>query len=70
MPPAEQHVERAVRSSTIPLCAAGGLDVASMMLVTGATGLVGNNVVRQALEQGQLVRVLVRASKPGGGTGT
>jgi len=33
-----------------------------MMLVTGATGLVGNNVVRQALEQGQLVRVLVRAS--------
>lgn len=29
-------------------------------LVTGATGLVGNNVVRALLEQGQAVRVLVR----------
>ncbi|MEX0679103.1 MAG: NAD-dependent epimerase/dehydratase family protein [Pirellulales bacterium] len=31
-------------------------------LVTGATGLVGNNVVRRLLEAGQSVRVLVRAS--------
>ncbi|NLF73492.1 MAG: NAD-dependent epimerase/dehydratase family protein [Candidatus Anammoximicrobium sp.] len=29
-------------------------------LVTGATGLVGNNVVRRLLERGQAVRVLVR----------
>src|SRR5262245_2078595 len=31
-------------------------------LVTGATGLVGNNVVRQLLDAGDEVRVLVRAS--------
>ncbi len=31
-------------------------------LVTGATGLVGNNVVRQLLDAGEQVRVLVRAS--------
>jgi dihydroflavonol-4-reductase len=31
-------------------------------LVTGATGLVGNNVVRQLLEAGEEVRVLVRAT--------
>lgn len=30
------------------------------ILVTGATGLVGNNVVRQLLDQGRRVRVLVR----------
>jgi dihydroflavonol-4-reductase len=33
-----------------------------MILVTGATGLVGNNIVRQLLEQQQDVRVLVRES--------
>ncbi len=32
------------------------------ILVTGATGLVGNNVVRLLLERGQRVRVLVRES--------
>jgi dihydroflavonol-4-reductase len=32
------------------------------ILVTGATGLVGNNVVRQLLDQGRRVRVLVRES--------
>ena len=32
----------------------------SVTLVTGATGLVGNNVVRALLDQGQSVRVLVR----------
>jgi dihydroflavonol-4-reductase len=32
------------------------------ILVTGATGLVGNNVVRLLLERGQQVRVLVRES--------
>lgn len=32
------------------------------ILVTGATGLVGNNVVRRLLEAGRAVRVLVRAS--------
>ncbi len=31
-------------------------------LVTGATGLVGNNAVRQLLERGEAVRVLVRES--------
>src|SRR5262245_16643868 len=39
----------------------------SLTLVTGATGLVGNNVVRQLLERGQSIRVLGRdtsASKP------
>jgi len=32
------------------------------VLVTGATGLLGNNVVRQLLDRGHLVRVLVRES--------
>jgi dihydroflavonol-4-reductase len=31
------------------------------ILVTGATGLLGNNIVRLLLDQGQAVRVLVRA---------
>jgi dihydroflavonol-4-reductase len=36
-----------------------------LILVTGATGLVGNNVVRHLLDQGQAVRVLQReASDP------
>ena len=34
-------------------------------LVTGATGLLGNNIVRQLLEAGQAVRVLARASSDG-----
>jgi len=34
-------------------------------LVTGGTGLVGNNVVRQLLGRGQAVRVLVRPAAPG-----
>jgi len=33
-----------------------------LTLVTGATGLVGNNVVRMLLDRGQAVRVLVRAN--------
>lgn len=33
-----------------------------LTLVTGATGLVGNNVVRQLLRRGQAVRVLTRKS--------
>jgi dihydroflavonol-4-reductase len=39
-----------------------------LTLVTGATGLVGNNVVRLLLERGERVRVLVRSSS-GGGSG-
>ena len=35
---------------------------AMLYLVTGATGLVGNNVVRQLLERRQRVRVLVRST--------
>src|SRR5688572_16982200 len=31
-------------------------------LITGATGLLGNNVVRQLIEAGEQVRVLARAS--------
>src|SRR5262245_32645857 len=34
-------------------------------LVTGATGLLGNNIARQLLEAGQAVRVLSRASSDG-----
>ena len=36
-------------------------DLTKPVLVTGATGLVGNNLVRRLLDQGQSVRVLVRA---------
>lgn len=34
--------------------------MASLTLVTGSTGLVGNNVVRMLLDRGEAVRVLVR----------
>jgi dihydroflavonol-4-reductase len=37
----------------------------TLTLVTGATGLVGNNVVRLLVEQGEKVRVLVRSSTAG-----
>jgi nucleoside-diphosphate-sugar epimerase len=37
-------------------------DAAGDCLVTGATGLVGNNVVRMLVGQGRSVRVLVRRS--------
>ena len=33
-------------------------------LVTGATGLVGNNVVRLLVDRNQSVRVLVRPGQP------
>jgi dihydroflavonol-4-reductase len=36
----------------------------SMLLVTGATGLLGNNIVRELLARGEKVRVLVRGSEP------
>jgi dihydroflavonol-4-reductase len=42
----------------------GSNDLASEYLVTGATGLLGNNIVRQLHEQGHRVRVLVRAAPP------
>lgn len=35
-----------------------------MILVTGATGLLGNNVVRELLARGEKVRVLVRGNAP------
>jgi dihydroflavonol-4-reductase len=35
-----------------------------MLLVTGATGLLGNNVVRELLARGHRVRVLVRGAAP------
>ena len=35
-----------------------------LILVTGATGLVGNNVVRQLVDRGDRVRVLQRAESP------
>src|SRR5947199_8782828 len=39
------------------------VEFASMKyLVTGATGLLGNNIVRQLVEAGQSVRVLARSS--------
>jgi dihydroflavonol-4-reductase len=40
-------------------------DVTGDCLVTGATGLVGNNVVRQLLGRGHGVRVLLRGRSPG-----
>jgi dihydroflavonol-4-reductase len=36
-----------------------------MILVTGATGLLGNNIVRQMLENGEQVRVFTREATPG-----
>jgi dihydroflavonol-4-reductase len=38
--------------------------VGFMILVTGATGLLGNNVVRLLLEQGEQVRVFTREGSP------
>ena len=43
-----------------PLASIGGLSM--LYLVTGATGLVGNNVVRLLLDRGERVRVLTRAT--------
>ena len=43
---------------------ASSLPDTSDCLVTGATGLVGNNVVRQFVDRGRPVRVLVRGSGP------
>lgn len=37
-----------------------------MILVTGATGLLGNSVVRELLKRGQAVRVLARTDRRGG----
>ncbi len=34
----------------------------SMILVTGATSFVGNNLVRELVRRGESVRILIRAS--------
>lgn len=48
------------------MIAARPFDIAGDCLVTGATGLVGNNVVRQLVARGVGVRVLVRTNSPVG----
>jgi dihydroflavonol-4-reductase len=49
------------------MIAARRFELGGECLVTGATGLVGNNVVRQLLGRNLAVRVLVRPESPGGG---
>ena len=47
------------------MIASSRLETSTDCLVTGATGLVGNNVVRQFVDRGRPVRVLVRGAGPG-----
>ncbi len=60
--PAEHEVAMTRNPTTIPAPITHRIatDLTKPVLVTGATGLVGNNLVRCLLDQGQSVRVLVR----------
>jgi dihydroflavonol-4-reductase len=52
----------------MPMTADRPPDAIRECLVTGATGLLGNNVVRQLVAAGRAVRALVRPTTPDGGT--